>query len=135
MKTVRLTRSMLDRVLGGVCGGMASYLGVEGWWLRILWIALAFTTPLIAVFCYMMLWFMIPGQTLAGIPAIGAAQTPRYPQPETILLLGFGTVGIGVLTLVQINGGFQGFNGDLIAPILLLLLGVILLIRQIGGRL
>ena len=125
---------MLDRVLGGVCGGIGKYLGIDGWWLRIAFIALALTTFSFAAPAYLVLWVLIPAQSLAEIPPIGDDTAIRYAQPEAVLLLGAGAIAIGIFTLIQINGVLQGFNGDLIAPGMLLVVGLALLIKQIGGR-
>src|SRR5262249_48688691 len=37
----RLTRSMSDRKLGGVCGGLAEYLNVDVTLVRVIWVILA----------------------------------------------------------------------------------------------
>ncbi|HOL52605.1 MAG TPA: PspC domain-containing protein, partial [Bacillota bacterium] len=35
----RLYRSVRDRMLGGVCGGLANYLNVDPTLIRLLWVA------------------------------------------------------------------------------------------------
>src|SRR3954447_2678351 len=37
----RLTRSILDRKIGGVCGGIAEYLDVDSTAVRVVWVVLA----------------------------------------------------------------------------------------------
>ncbi|MDK2982290.1 MAG: hypothetical protein PWQ55_2637 [Chloroflexota bacterium] len=57
----RLYRSESDRVLGGVCGGLAQYLGIPALILRIffiLWMILGE----FALFVYVILWVVIPRQ-------------------------------------------------------------------------
>ena len=61
----RLYRSSRERVLGGVCGGIAEYLGVDPAIIRILWI--------ISIF---LLWFSIPFYVIAWIIA------PRNPSQK-----------------------------------------------------
>ena len=55
----RLYRSGKDRILGGVCGGIAEYLNVDPTVIRILWIlfTLAYGAGLIA---YLIAWMVIP---------------------------------------------------------------------------
>jgi phage shock protein C len=136
MTTYRLTRNMLDRVLGGVCGGIGSYLGISGWWVRIAFIALALTTFNFGVLLYILLWLVIPGQTLADLPPIlhpGEPRTPRYARPETLLILGAGAILTGVIVLAQGIGALQSARGDLLAPTMLLLIGLVILIKHLRG--
>jgi phage shock protein C len=55
----RLYRSGKDRILGGVCGGIAEYLGVDPVIIRLLWIAgtLAWGAGIIL---YIIFWIVIP---------------------------------------------------------------------------
>ena len=51
-------RSQTDRIIGGVCGGMADYLGLDPLLVRILWVVtLTFGIGLIA---YILLWLLAP---------------------------------------------------------------------------
>lgn len=55
----RLYRSGRERMLGGVCGGIGEYLGVDPTIIRILWIllSLAYGT---GILLYIILWIIIP---------------------------------------------------------------------------
>lgn len=55
----RLYRSGKDKILGGVCGGIGEYLGVDPVIIRLLWIllALAYGTGILA---YIIAWIIIP---------------------------------------------------------------------------
>jgi phage shock protein PspC (stress-responsive transcriptional regulator) len=55
----RLYRSGKDRILGGVCGGIAEYLGVDPVIIRLLWVvgSLAWGTGILA---YIIAWIIIP---------------------------------------------------------------------------
>jgi phage shock protein C len=81
MITYRLRRSLLDRVLGGICGGIGSYLNLSAWWLRIAFIAIALTSLNFGVLLYVLLWVLIPGQEITDVPPIilpGQNQPRRY---------------------------------------------------------
>ncbi len=134
MTRYRLTRNMLDRVLGGVCGGIGSYLGISGWWVRLTFVALAFTQLSFAVLAYLILWMLIPGQSLAELPPISETGEARYPRPETVLIIGMLAILIGVLILAQSAGFLRGPQGDLLAPAMLFLIGLILLTKHVRGR-
>lgn len=55
----RLRRSRNDRVIGGVCGGLAEYFGVDVAVVRILTFLLIFFGG-ISVWLYIILWIVIP---------------------------------------------------------------------------
>ena len=58
----RLVRSSTDRMIGGVCGGLANYLGVDPTLVRIAFVLLvlaAGVSPLV----YLILWVAIPSET------------------------------------------------------------------------
>jgi phage shock protein PspC (stress-responsive transcriptional regulator) len=137
MMTYRLRRNMLDRVLGGVCGGIASTLGVSAWWVRIAFLALVLSSFTFGMLMYLLLWVTIPGQTADDIPPLiryGEQPTARYVRPEAMLLLGALAILLGGLVLVQGTGLLEGPQGDLLAPGLLFLIGLVLLAKHLRGR-
>src|SRR5258708_39877127 len=104
MRHYRLTRNMLDRVLGGVCGGIGGYLGISGWWVRLAAVALALTVPAVAAFTFLLLWLIIPGQSFADLPPVlrrGEVRGTRYAPPETMLILAAFAVLIGGVILTH----------------------------------
>ncbi|HZB95117.1 MAG TPA: PspC domain-containing protein [Herpetosiphonaceae bacterium] len=54
----QIRRSSTDRMLGGVCGGLAQYLGVDSTLVRLAFVLLAMSgvSPLV----YLVLWVVIP---------------------------------------------------------------------------
>ena len=56
-----LRRSRSDRVLGGVCGGMAHATGVESWAWRLLF-AVLFVFAGMGLLAYLLLWIFIPSE-------------------------------------------------------------------------
>jgi phage shock protein PspC (stress-responsive transcriptional regulator) len=59
MAVKRLYRSAKDRIIGGVCGGIAEYLNVDPTIIRLLWVLfiLGFGT---GIFAYLIAWIIIP---------------------------------------------------------------------------
>ena len=55
----RLYRSGRDRMLGGVCGGVAEYLGVDSVLVRLLWVIFALTYGT-GILAYIIAWIMVP---------------------------------------------------------------------------
>ncbi len=57
----RLLRSVNQKMLGGVCGGMAEYLDVDVTIIRLLWIGLALVTAVLPMtFVYLIAWIVMP---------------------------------------------------------------------------
>jgi phage shock protein PspC (stress-responsive transcriptional regulator) len=125
----RLTRNLLDRVLGGVCGGLGVYLGINSWWVRAAFILLALFTLGTGVIIYIVLWVAIPEQTLAdlqvGLPG------ERQPQPETLVLIGAGVIFTGVLVMALNLGVLDNTRGGVLLPFAVILLGLTLFAQQL----
>jgi len=55
----RVYRSRSERKIAGVCGGLASYLGVDPVILRIAWVVVALAAGL-GIVAYLICWVAIP---------------------------------------------------------------------------
>jgi phage shock protein PspC (stress-responsive transcriptional regulator) len=68
----RLTRSMTDRKIAGVCGGLAEYYGVDATPIRLLWaiLSILFGAVIGGVIAYLVAWAIIPR------PPVTALSTP-----------------------------------------------------------
>ncbi|MCM1377253.1 MAG: PspC domain-containing protein [Clostridium sp.] len=56
----RLYRDPEDKVLGGVCSGLAHYFGIDPVWIRIIMILLLFLSSSTIFVVYLVLWIAIP---------------------------------------------------------------------------
>ena len=119
---------MIDRALGGVCGGLGAYLGINAWWVRVTFIVLAIFTVGVSAVLYLMLWLVIPQQTIHELPTEAGAQ---QVSAETLVLLGSGVVLFGVMVLAVSLGVLRGARGDVLLPFVILGLGLVLLAQQI----
>lgn len=68
----RLHRSLDDRWIGGVCGGLARLTGVQAWIWRLVTVLLALWGGS-GVVAYLLLWIFVPSEPEAAHPA------PRLP--------------------------------------------------------
>ena len=60
-QTRSLRRSESDKVLGGVCGGIAEYIGWPTINVRILYVLLSFfSVAFPGILVYIVLWFLMP---------------------------------------------------------------------------
>lgn len=123
-----LRRSRDDRVIGGVCGGLGRYFGIDPVILRI-----AFVLLLLAggagLLLYVIAWIAIPeerpGDALAeraDIDALGRGGGPE--------LVGIALVVVGAFFLVR-EAFPDVFDSDYIWPILLIVLGLVVLARGV----
>ncbi|MDR7434775.1 MAG: PspC domain-containing protein [Armatimonadota bacterium] len=58
----RLYRSRANRMLGGVCGGIAEYIGADPTIVRLIWALIALFPPtmLVGIGGYLIAWLIIP---------------------------------------------------------------------------
>jgi phage shock protein PspC (stress-responsive transcriptional regulator) len=57
----RLYRSAGQKMLGGVCGGLAEYLDIDVSIVRLLWIGVALVTAVLPMtFFYIIAWIVVP---------------------------------------------------------------------------
>jgi len=64
-RTKRYYRSQTDRMLAGVCGGMADYLGLDPVLVRVLWVVITLTFG-IGLLAYVLLWLLAPEEQSVG---------------------------------------------------------------------
>lgn len=67
----RLHRSARDQKLGGVCAGVADYLGIDPTIVRVVWLCFALLGG-VGLFTYLLLWFILPLEDV---------QAASYPAP------------------------------------------------------
>lgn len=56
----RLYRSRTDRMIGGVCGGIAAYFNIDSTLVRLIFVFLALPGFLPGVFPYLIMWLVVP---------------------------------------------------------------------------
>ena len=54
----RLFRSRSDKIIGGVCGGIAKYFNVDPVLIRLICILLLFS--MVGIFAYIIAWIIVP---------------------------------------------------------------------------
>ncbi len=120
-----MTRSFTDRVLGGVCGGLATRLPINAWGVRLLFALGAIATLGLMIPLYAILWVLLPQESLIAPQRLGFIRFIGF-----LLMIGL-AIGLwwAILTqaytplIAQIPNGI----GDLIAramPVLLILIGL-----------
>ena len=115
-----LRRSRQDKVLAGVCGGLARYLGMDPVVTRVLMVVLIFAG--VGVVAYIVAWIVIP-EAGEGEPERPADAQTRH---GTAVALGAGLIGLGGLLLLR--GMVPWFHSDMFWPVLVVVGGALLVV-------
>ena len=74
----RLTRSLYNRKIAGICGGLAQYLAVDPTFVRLLWLVAALCFPPLLL-GYLGAWMLVPQEA----PRLASPLEPGIPQPQS----------------------------------------------------
>jgi phage shock protein C len=122
--TNRLLRSADDRMIAGVCGGLAAYLGVDAAIVRVAAVVLALTGGA-AIIAYVVAWAIIPEARPGELTPVRTGAV----HPQTVrFIAGAALIAIGGLWLL--GGVVPGLLvSRVVWPIVLVAVGVFLLVR------
>ncbi len=124
-----LYRSRTNRVISGVCGGMAEYLGIDVTLVRILFVLLAFVNG-IGILLYLLVLLIIP----ANPNKEAATHVSSTGSKDAAILVGVLLILAGIYFLLQYYAPFWLpfdfywhwiFSWRLFWPVLLILLGIL----------
>ena len=115
----RLRRSKQDRVLGGVCGGMGAYFGIDPVVLRIVMVALVFAG--VGVVAYLIAWLVIPE---ADDDHPDAPAQPESQHSAAVL----GAVLIGLGALLTLRALVPWFESPVFWPLVVICGGLVLVL-------
>ena len=146
----RLYRSENERVLGGVCGGLGDYLGMDPVFIRIFFIIWTVLEEF-SILIYFLLWVVIPNESeissetrftgediRARFQLMGqeVSQAARQPSSELITFVGVGLIAWGAYYLLE-RIGLAWIPWDYTRfawPVLLIAAGVFVLVRTIRKK-
>lgn len=133
MNETRLVRSETDRMIAGVCGGLAAYLGIDSVLVRIAFVVLLLASG-IGLPIYLILWVVMPIESQAQRSGAGysrqdvndaaAFKESRVSRAWTV---GVVLILFGLFFLFNQMGWF----GNALFPILLIGAGVFFLFRRV----
>ncbi len=144
MSQLQLTRSSSDKMIGGVCGGLAAYLGIDSTLVRIAFAILGLASG-IGVPLYLVLLLIIPEEKNAGEPmskviqgnlddlgdVFNSTMERARDNSSGRNIFAFLLIGLGVyFLLTQFGFVAKGFFW----PILLIILGGALISRWLQNR-
>lgn len=136
----RLYRSRTNRMLGGVAGGIAEYLGVDPTIIRLLWILSIFTG--VGIIAYIVAWIVIPeNPSREGATEVSRPSMPTKMPGEVGTIIGIVLVGLGIWFLLSnlelIPAPFFALLRIIRSsfwPIVLIFIGVIIILSTSGRR-
>jgi phage shock protein C len=126
----RLLRRRLDnRVIAGVCSGLADYFAIDPILVRLAFVVITFAGGA-GILAYIVLWIVMTPAPI-GTPArpLSASVSGQGP-----FWLGAFLVALGVLFLIGNTGLFSWWNWSLFWPLALVAVGVLILSQRIGAR-
>jgi len=138
MSQNKLTRSETDKMLAGVCGGLAAYLDVDPVFVRLAFVILFFASG-IGFPIYLVLWIVMPREATAGesdavvlqdnikeMKATVSANAGRIGRPATAGII---VIMLGLFFLFE-QLGSTAWMGGAFWPLVIIGLGVVLLLRR-----
>jgi len=147
----RLERSASDRVIGGVCGGIAEYLAIDATLVRVFFVIAGFLTAGLGVIAYIVLLVLMPmpGQRapFVSASALGGDSLQPSPSQETTTsgadpvaraaeterrraAFGYILIALGVVFFLGNVGVFRFMQWHLVWPLVLVALGALLLVQR-----
>ncbi len=153
-----LYRSRNDSMIGGVCGGLGQYLGIDPTFVRLFFVLLALAGNGIGVLIYLLLWIILPldqprrkqNEPLSANVRAGSEEIAdharamgediknivRHPHPNASLFIGSALIILGgfyLLDRLQVEW-LRWLNYDLVWPLLLIIAGLAILLRRSKGE-
>lgn len=139
MPETRLVRSETDKMVAGVCGGLAAYLGIDSVFVRLLFVLLLFASG-IGFPIYLILWFIMPREDNVDKPNSEVIQDNLEEMSHTVSKgvnrIGRpGTVGLllilfGLYFLMNQMGWLHWISGGVFWPLIIIGIGLYMLIRR-----
>src|SRR6266545_4540611 len=116
----RLYRSATDKVVAGVCGGLAAYFKIDPIVVRLAFVVFALVGGA-SVLLYIVLWIAVPVGDASTVPAVH-----NISAETTAIAL----IAVGTLWLLANFGAFRFINWSVGWPLVLIALGAVLLLRR-----
>jgi phage shock protein C len=139
MAREKLTRSNTDKMVAGVCGGLADYLEIDPVLVRLAFIILFFASG-IGFLIYLILWIVMPEEEDGDIGDSEVIQKNLNEFGESVqsgakqlgkpATLGFILILLGVYFLFNEIGLFHWINSAVFWPLVIIGIGVYMLIRR-----
>lgn len=149
--TEQLHRSSTNKVIAGVCGGLAEYFNIDATLVRLLW-ALAFFLAGTGFILYILAWVIIPDDPANvrregyAVPGASGPEEQGGNTPDALsgtgngyrredkrhLVLGLTLIVLGVFFML--DRIFPFFRLHNLWPLILIIIGIMILMKKGGSR-
>jgi phage shock protein C len=139
----KLFRSRTERMIGGVCGGLAEYFEIDATLVRLIAIALTLAGGS-GVLAYIIFWFVVPQKPLAqsvteGEPANATAKNEAIDSTSAekntgVVLAGVIMLVLGFIFLVGNFLSFAWLSLHKLWPLVLIFIGIFIILRGSGSK-
>lgn len=159
MQQRRLERSAKDRVVSGVCGGLAEYLVIDVTLIRIVFVVTTLVTAFLFLLVYIALVILMPlpgqrapiddmwpgwrreglGMDDPSAPSVAAAEAVAAPPQRPYdpaeaerrrTMFGWAIVAVGAIFLLNNLGAFRFAQWGTVWPLVLIAVGVLFLVQR-----
>lgn len=148
----KLARSRTDRMVSGVCGGLAVYLGIEAVWVRLFFVLTSMANGF-GLLVYLILWIIMPeagredattSQTIESNIEEVAGKAEEFaknvgsavrggPNRQAGIIVGVALIGLGAVFLMDTLHIFTWLSFDRLWPLILIAGGLALLVSRMRG--
>jgi len=141
----KLFRSRSDRMIAGVCGGLAEYFNIDSTLVRLAAVALTLAGGS-GVLAYLIFWFVVPQRPLdlsTGESATATSETRQAAENEVTetseastaaLFIGVLLTILGFLFLVGNFISFAWLTFSKLWPLVLIAIGILIVLRGSGRK-
>jgi phage shock protein C len=141
MPAKRIYRNQRNKVVGGVCSGIAEYFDIDVAWVRLAFVLSVFASGF-GILAYIIAWIVFPkderspSEIESARAKLDAAREPSEDSEKRRKAIASGSrnavgvllVGLGILFFMDQN--FWWFRFDAFWPVILIGLGVYMLVRS-----
>ncbi|MGF7056586.1 PspC domain-containing protein [Brassicibacter mesophilus] len=124
----QLYRSTHNKIISGVCGGIAEYFEIDPIIIRLLWALITFTKG-IGFIAYIICMIIIPENTSAYSEYVDTES--NYSDDNSKIILGVVLVILGLVLVAKKFIHWLDFGSLL--PIFMVLVGIYLILKEKGG--
>jgi len=154
MPPARLERSTTNKVIAGVCGGIAEYLAVDATLVRVVFVVGTLVTAGLGILAYIVLLILMPlpgrpapfvsggrsGEGSATASGEGADAAVAAPAPDPAaraaeterrrMAFGYLLIALGIAFFLGNAGAFRLVEWQLVWPLVLVAIGALLLVQR-----
>lgn len=121
----KLQRNTQNKVIAGVCSGLADYFGIDAALMRVIFVVLLLA-GCSGFLIYLILWIVMPAAKLSQSQQVFNDQPVAQPESKGGWIAGAILIAIGGLCLI--SNLVPKFNWSTFWPVLLIALGLLLIV-------